>query len=683
MENNLETPFADDSNGKWRHLVKHSLDLFEQFSKSEYRAKKIREIRESYAAYEQTEKPTADPWEGANSLTLPLVTISSDNLEPRLVAGLVGKQPYVAFEVENNQKQDQQTEMLQSWFNQELQDHVKIEQVASGNINQLLMEGTVYPMPYYDLDEETQRDFVYFEDVMKQFAPVMQQAQQQMVQATMAANQATQQLGEVPEEVQVAVTQAQEQMQSIQSQIPQQIGGVVIDPKTNQPAMQDKTVKKFEGGRVELVPFTDVFIADDVDDWESATVIRRLRKTYSELMSDSKAKPGFKINGKIIVGPWICAERGESTANNDAVTPSQQMDGIKETGVETIDLIEVSINYVMRDIEKEEHEHKNYEPERLIAWIHPETKMLIRLIPLRELNFKNEHLVKRMRLFPRKGKSYGTSIGGKLKAIQTGMSKVFNTSLNIAELLMLPYGFFDKGSGCDRYALGRDNKLKLAPGGMYPIDNVKGLLFPSFNVNPQMMFPWLDMFSMFWERVLSIGDLQVGRQGQKDTTATETMAVLQEGNVKHNYQSGTIKEDFLSIVRTLYDLYYQYMPLNKTFLWNGQEVEINRKLMARGYKFRLTGSTDLSNKLIERKEKETFHSIASADPNINPVKSAEELVKSYGYTDLKEWVSPGIRQIVDAITTIPGAQQAVMQVLNEAQQAAQTMEEGAKNGKGQ
>jgi len=61
------------------------------------------------------------------------------------------------------------------------------------------------------------------------------------------------------------------------------------------------------------------------------------------------------------------------------------------------------------------------------------------------------------------------------------------------------------------------------------------------------------------------------------------------------------------------------------------------------------------------------------DMTINPVKKAEELVKAYGHTDTSEWVNPSIKMIVDMIMKTPGADQLVMQTL---QQAAQMMAQG-------
>ena len=105
---------ADEKNGKWKHLVKYCLDLYKEFSESEYREKTILSIKQSTEAYDQVEKPTNDPWPEASNIALPLTTISNDNLAPRLTAGLVGKQPYINFEMENDQEKDTQTEIIET-----------------------------------------------------------------------------------------------------------------------------------------------------------------------------------------------------------------------------------------------------------------------------------------------------------------------------------------------------------------------------------------------------------------------------------------------------------------------------------------------------------------------------------------------------------------------------------------
>ncbi len=627
---NYFAPVADEANKGWKHLVEYCLDQYQKSNDSKYRAKKLGEIRQTIKVYNQDEDASNDMWEGEANYTIPLTTITLDNLEPRLVSALVGKKPYVAFEMENEQKKDEPTEILESWFNQELEETVGLEKAARTLIHKILQEGTVYPLPSYDIDEQVRSDFVFQDDI------------------DTLVKRDPEKAGEISQKVEQGFYTWD--------------SGILMDLETAEPVMVDIQEATFEGGRVQFIPFEDVFISDDVDDWEKAPVIRKVYPTYSSLMTDAKEKMGY-----MNVGPWLYEQAYEG--GPDATTASQDYDQIRKNSKKVIECLECSVSYIYQEDDIESgKDNPNMVDERLIAQIALETGVLVRLVQLRKVYHKNEHLLKRVRLFPEEGKSYGTSMGAKIESIQKGASKTFNTALNIAEITMIPWFLYTEATGLERR---NKNGIELKPGKGVKVDSIEGLHFPRFNINPDQMFNWINLWVGFWERVSSIGDLQVGRVNDKATTATETMAVIQEGNIKHNYQGTSVKDDFLVVIRTIYDLYYQYMPFNKTFHWNGQDIPIPRAMMRRRKKFRLTGSTELSNKLIERKETETFYTMSGEDPNINPIKRAEELVKSYGHTETTEWVSPNIAGVVAALMKTPGAVEAAGQMVQGMQQQAQ------------
>ena len=639
-------PYKDEANKGYRHLVRHCLDQYGTFKNSKYRAKKQKEIEEAVKTYAQEDQPTSEPWEGASNIQMPLTTITCDNLEPRMVSGLVGKRPYVRLEMENDQKQDEVTELLQTWLDNELEDVVDVEGMARATVHRVLQDGTVFVLPYYDLDEISRLDFVFEEEI-----PKLEQDDQEFFQVMIQGLQSGQWIFE---------------------------NGLLMDLNTAEPVTREYQESIFEGGRYRIVPWNDVYIPDDLgttEDWDKSIVIRKVYPTYSELVTDAKRKVGYTN-----VGPWLYEQAGSSQLTKDRVTASQSGESVLEHGKDTIECIECSLSYIYVPDETEEIDNTNLVEERILCQIALESEVLVRIVPLRKIYHKNKHLLRRIRMFPEEGKSYGTSIATKISALQKGASKTFNMAINIAEVTMIPWFLFEEKTGlASRYKDGID--LKLGKG--IPVDSVQGLYFPSFGVNPSQMFEFISLWVSFWERVSSIGDLQVGRQSESDRTATETMAVIQEGNIKHNYQSTSIKEDFLEIIRTIYDLYYQHMPFNKTFLWKGQQVPVPRQAMRRMKSFRLTGSTEQSNKLIERQEKEAFYQMSAQDPNINPIKRAEELVKAYGHTDTSEWVAPQIAQLVQGITQTPGATEVVGQVLQQMQmqmqaeqQAQQQMEKG-------
>jgi hypothetical protein len=526
--------------------------------------------------------------------------------------------------MENEQRQDDMTTLLETYFNNELQDVVKIEDIARDTVHMLLTEGTVYPIPKYDIDEVVRRDFVF-------------EGQ------------------ETPEQI--------AELQQIGAKL---LGGVYVAPD-GEPVTFEKQDSVFEGGKVEFAPFKDVFIPDDVDDWEKAPVIRKVYPTYAELMRD-KDKDGY-----MNIGSWLLKEETEKKLSQDQQSPAQELEGAKVSGKEVIECIECSVTYIYQKEDDEKEDITDFTEERLVVQIALDKKIIIRLMLLRDVNFKNEHLVKRIRLFGRKGLSYGTSLYGKMKSIQKGASKTFNMAINIAEVVMIPWFLYTA-------KVGFKGDVKLKPGMGVPVDSVEGLYFPRFNINPSQMLEYINLWVSFWERLINISNPQLGRTGDQKKTATEILTVVEEGNITHNYRSTTIKEDFLSLLRTIYDLYYQNMPIEKTFLYNQEEVPIPRVQMARPYKFRLTGSTEMSNKVIERKEKEDLFTLTTQDPAgvFNPIPIREDLLKSWGITETERYINPTIAQIVQLIQEVPQAAELFQQAVQQAMVLAQQVEEGGK-----
>jgi hypothetical protein len=576
-----------EMNGDWQGLVEHCFDLYSQIDSSEYRQAKIDMIKEARKTYDQKAEKVVFPWKDASNVILPLTTITVDNLEPRLVAALTGKAPIVQFEMEGLTEQDEQHEIMEDWFNSELDNVVKIHDVSREIVHTLLAEGTCYPIPRYEVQEARKRDFVYGQD-----------------------------------------------------------GQIQVDEETGEPQTRDYVDPLSEGGTVDYAEFTDMYVPDNAKEWEDTEFIRVVRPTYAELMR-VKDEYGYQN-----IGPHLLKGR-ESKLTEESQSPGQQVEEIKITGKETVECMECHLSWVYQLAEEKEEDLKDFEEDRIIALIARDSQILIRLLLLRDLNFKNEHLVKRVRLYPERGKAYGSGIYEKLQSIQKGASGLFNLTINIATVVMMPWFIYGNKAGLE-------GDVELYPGKGVPADDPTQVVFPKFNINPGQFVEFINMFIALWERLSSIGDLQVGRPSQEKKTASEVLSVIQEGNIKHNYQSKVFKEEFLGLLRTIYDLYYQNMPFDKTHQYRGEPVQLPRQLMQRKVKFKLTGSTDMANKVLQRKIDEDFYTLTAENPMVDQVKRLEDLVKTYKPdADPKEYINPVINEIWTMMQEDPGVIEAV------------------------
>jgi len=590
-------PEAKPDTPEWHEkLIKYCVDLYDTFEKSAYRAKILKEMDESYVRYELEEEKTDFPFENASNHILPMLMITVDNQEPRLVAGLIGKEPIVRFDMTGMEEQDQPTKILEDWFNKELKNAIRIKNATIDMVHLLLLEGTVFAIPKYEVNEKRKRAFV----------------------------------------------------------LDGNTGLPVIDPQTNLRVTQELNEVISEGGQIEIIPITDIYCADDIgtlEEWNEASKIRITRPTYAELQ---RRKTGL---GWQNIGPWLLTYK-KKTGKEDG-SPGQQIMDVEVTGKEVIECLECHVTYpVYQDEKKEEREQTDFTEEHIVVTIAKESNTIVRMVKRSDLLMENDSLIKRLRINPQSGRTYGRSVYSKLKSVQNGSSEFFNLVLNIAYLVMMPWFFYDAKAGLR-------GKIELVPGKGIAVDNVQGIKFPEFRMNPREYLEFLNTFFTLWERIGNISDTQIGRPKDQTTTATEILTVVQEGNIKHNYQSETLKEEYIALIRTLYDLYYERMNPQKMLTYNGQQVPMPFAMMRRNYRFVLAGSTETANKYINRREKEDLMKMLGGDPYIIPTKPREELLESYGIDNVAEWINPMVKQITDIVLQNPEVGQIVGQYMQE------------------
>jgi hypothetical protein len=78
------------------------------------------------------------------------------------------------------------------------------------------------------------------------------------------------------------------------------------------------------------------------------------------------------------------------------------------------------------------------------------------------------------------------------------------------------------------------------------------------------------------------------------------MAIIQEGQIVHEYRGMTVQKQFEEIFEIIHDLYYLNMPPGLDTAVLGKPLD--RRLMSRNYKLKLMGSTVSANRYNERLE---------------------------------------------------------------------------------
>lgn len=616
--------YENHDNGEFQDLVDYVFELLDKYQASDLRKQKLEAARENRRRYDQeTDKRRENfPFKNAVNVTLPLVTIAVDNIEPRMVAALAGTGDEVV-RIKDIGEENPETEDLQKWWNIELVHVVKVPTVVRGIVHDILLDGTVLVMGSYTFHEEIRRDF--------KFVTVTEDGQ------------------EVTEDQLVLLQMAEQQGQPI----PPMREEIARDEQ-GMPVTEDYIDPYFEGGEIEILDLEDVLMPDDAENWDEADIIRKVSIPYNKLrwLAQSGSPGWMGVDDSIF-------PESEEEDTTGAVDPGKdEGKQVRVHGRREVKCIEghVSWNFLTKD---ERSAGKWDRDEKLIVLCTEHRRRLLRVIKQREVNFLNRKLIRRLRLFPEYGQSYGTAIASKLQQVQDAGSETFNLVLNSAWVCVIPWFFYTPDSGLT-------GEMELAPGKGVATPDPKGVVFPSFNVNPAQFIEFINMFFSLWERLSSVSDVQVGRTpevtGRRAETATATLAQIQESQVKHAYTGTSLRDEFMEIVQLMYDLYYTHMPMERLWEQEGEKKIISKSAMRQKRKWVLTGSTDVANKYLDRKQAEDLFNLLKDVPIMNLPELIEDLLRKYDKPKPEDYIDPNVNIILKIYLADP---QGFMQTVKE------------------
>ena len=414
----------------------------------------------------------------------------------------------------------------------------------------------------------------------------------------------------------------------------------------------------FEGARIEFIPIDHVFIPDNLEDWEEGPILRKIWPTYKELKHKSKNEIGWIEKN---INDDLFAEEGkEEQTTQEKIVGAESMEEDEKLKVK-IECIEAHIDW---DIDGDGEE------EKIIVVMAVHKKRILRIVLNLEVDFFDRRQIRRLRIFPKYGLSYGRGLPTILEQLALGVNNIFNTSINSAIVQMMPWFMYSADAGLPE-------KPKLRPGvGIEVVDPDK-VKFPHFNsLSATTFVPFINLFIGLFEKLTLVSPGQEGEMvGKKpgSGTATATMIIKQEGEIKHTYQGKTVHDQFIELLEYLHDLYYINMPLKVEVEVLGKTIE--KRQMSRNYSFALTSADHTANKYIERQEAENLAVIASQFSQIaNQKPFLEDILETYGKKDVGRYINPEIKMVIDMFLNVPEFRQHVMIGMQKVQQMLTQMQ---------
>jgi len=206
--------------------------------------------------------------------------------------------------------------------------------------------------------------------------------------------------------------------------------------------------------------------------------------------------------------------------------------------------------------------------------------------------------------FPRPHSLEGIGFGQKLERLQEGLTTVINQSIDNATLANTRGYIARRGSGIKP-------GTKLWPGKVFMVDDVTNDLKPfamaDIYSSSEMIFRNLLMIS---EKSTGVSDYNLGRESTvagSASTATSTLALIQEGNKLFDFLLKRERVDMSEMAYQIYALYSQFKPVGLAFTLLGEDGELVKEAwMAKGVdvrrslQFELTAASPHVNKALER-----------------------------------------------------------------------------------
>ena len=165
---------------------------------------------------------------------------------------------------------------------------------------------------------------------------------------------------------------------------------------------------------------------------------------------------------------------------------------------------------------------------------------------------------------------YSFGFGHFLEPLNEMANTAFNQIFDAGKISNLPFGFYSRKAGIKK------GKIKLAPGGMYEVNDPKQVYFPSMRGVDQVLFQVLGLIQQYMEQFTSTSDYLSGREskGTKTPTAHGTLAIIEQGLVTFAVMTKRIHRSLRKELRLLFSLNSIHLPDSKEYRIMESEQDI-------------------------------------------------------------------------------------------------------------
>lgn len=613
----------DESKKEGDDLVTYFRDLFSDYEGSAYRKEKIEQAETSREQYDGYRETKSFPWENCANYSMMIPAIVVDNLEPRLVASVAGKDRDIIEAIPNSSKGTQYTRDVEQFAEWALAHNIKWHTYVPAWVHDVLLDGTGYIFPRYE-EKTLKRGQRFVGNV------VVDAVTRERLNAEMAGLY--------------------------------QGAGLPLDTEFVD-EIQQRDVKVFKVVN-EYASINEVYGPDLCPEWDDTPTIRKQFVKYDDLVEQSVESGGVYIN----ITEELKKER-KSTRSNDDIPLGSDNDGAKPEDTEDRNDIEILTLYDKYDL----GDGRDW----CIITMAKDSETIIRKQYVRDVYYGLEGKpVKRLIIFPDYGKQYGTCIPQKIRHFTGAINDCLNQMIDSGTVQINPWFFYGSDAGIQ-------DELDISPGGANPVvGNANSIVFPQLGVKANVYIEFINLITAYLERLVALSSYQSGAEdqvmGQGAGTAAGMRMILQEAQIKHTYQAKPIKEQLGEIIKLDMLLYAWYMPTDVDLVMPSGDIlrKVNIDALQQDYDFTLRISDSAYNQMMARYEAQELLALAGQLPFANQMQLFMDLLSAYDKKNAESYIDQNFMMLLQAVAQNPEIPQVVQQYMQDKAQKQHMAELG-------
>jgi hypothetical protein len=293
-----------------------------------------------------------------------------------------------------------------------------------------------------------------------------------------------------------------------------------------------------ESAKLTFVPLFDFLVPDDATNLENASRTTQRMWLTLDYMKDKEFDNIDKVE------TWLTEKKMSDALNEDERNLIKN--GDISFGEEKVEIWETTTVYTI-DGKKDKY----------VLYFHEETMSLLKKIEFRKIWGDSKSQFQRF-VIKEDGTFSGMGIGEVCLASHAIINDTINSLLNMTSLKIL--GIIFIGENAFEYDEKMPINLKLKPGAVNPVKDVKEIVFRDFPGDLGIGLEAIDQLITMLERAIGLSAPMLSQPTEEKKTLGEVNLIKAEGDLRHMTFFQSPGEAFKDLIKTVLSLYQKNMP---------------------------------------------------------------------------------------------------------------------------